>query len=155
MAVEAAFTLVVIGVTLVALYLEVLSPDLLLLGALGVLVVAGVVPLERGLSGFGAPTLLALGSLYAVSAGLRRTGALERAADHLLGGFERLRPVLLRVTTTTAVASAFLNNPPIVAMGIPTIINWAEDHEISPSKLLIPLSYAAIIVAVVPLVWGF
>ncbi len=145
MPLEAAFTLTVIGVTLVGLYLEFLSPDLLLLGALGALIVSDVVPLQRGLSGFGDPTLLALGSLYAVSAGLRNTGALERAADRLLGGFVRLRSVLLRVTTTTAVASAFLNNTPIVAMGIPTIINWAEDRDISPSKLLIPLSYAAIL----------
>ena len=58
---------------------------------------------------------------------------LERAADLLLGGFERLGSVLLRITTTTAVASAFLNNTPIVAMGIPTIINWAEERDISPS----------------------
>ena len=142
---EAVLTLAVIGLTLVGLYREFLSPDLLLLGALGALIAAGVVPLERGLSGFGDPTLLALGSLYAVSAALRRTGVLERAADLLLGGFEGLRSVLLRVTTSTAVASGFLNNTPIVAMGIPTIINWAEDRDVSPSKLLIPLSYAAIL----------
>ncbi|MDX1578483.1 MAG: SLC13 family permease, partial [Gemmatimonadota bacterium] len=74
------------------------------------------------------------------------SGALTRAGELLLGGAAHMRSALLRLTTTSAVASAFLNNTPIVAMGIPTVLSWAREREnVTPSKLLIPLSYASIL----------
>lgn len=77
---------------------------------------------------------------------MRKSGALERAGELLLGSTRHLRAALLRLTTTSAVSSAFLNNTPIVATGIPTVLAWARRREdVTPSKLLIPLSYASIV----------
>jgi len=142
---EIAVILATILVVLVLLVLEVLSPDVLLLGALGFLMAVGIVPLREGLSGFAEPTLLALGSLFVVAAGLRSTGILRKAAELLFGGFEQLRPVLLRLVLASGVSSAFLNNTPIVAMGISSVLSWTKKRSINPSKLLIPLSYASIL----------
>ncbi len=145
MTLEAGLTLGAIVVALVVLAFELLSADLTLMGALAFLIVARVVELEPALAGFANPTLLALGSLFVIAEGLRQAGVLRKAADALVGGTRHLRAILIRLTTTSAVASAFLNNTPIVAMGIPTVISSAESRkDVTPSKLLIPLSYASI-----------
>ena len=138
-------TLAVLVLVLVGLMMEFLAPDIVLMAGLGVLIVGGAVDLETALDGFANPTLLAIGSLYIVAEALRKSGALRRAGELLLGGTRHMKAALLRLTTTSAVASAFLNNTPVVAMGIPTVLAWARERDdITPSKLLIPLSYASI-----------
>jgi di/tricarboxylate transporter len=142
---DIALTLGALVGVLLVLMLEWLAADVALLLALGGLMVAGVVPVDQALSGFASPTLLTLGALYVVAAALRRTGALELGSRALLGQTRRMWVVILRISAPVAVASAFLNNTPIVALGIPAIQSWAREHEVAPSKLLIPLSYASIL----------
>jgi len=149
---DMAVTLGTLLLVLFFLIREALSPDVLLLGALGFLMAMGVVPLEEGLAGFAEPTLLALGSLFVVASGLRSTGVLVKAAELLFGGFERLRSVLLRLVLASGVSSAFLNNTPIVAMGISSVLAWTRERTIPASKLLIPLSYASILGGVCTLI---
>ena len=145
MTVDIGITLGVITLAVILLALELLSPDVLLLGALGILLALGVVPLEEGLAGFSEPTILAIGSLFVVASGLRSTGILRRAAELLFGGFVSLRAVLLRLVLASGISSAFLNNTPIVAMGMSSVLAWTREKEVSASKLLIPLSYASIL----------
>ncbi len=139
-------TLSVLFLAFLALFLDLWSPDAVLLTALAVVTAAGVIELEQALQGFGNSTLLALGSLYVVAAALRESGALDRAGEMVLGsGDQRIRRILLRMCPGVTVYSAFLNNTPIVAMGIPAIRRWSRKNNIPASKLLIPLSYAAIL----------
>jgi len=142
---DAAITLAVVALTIVALAREVLSPDVLLFGALIVLVAAGVLDFEAALRGFSNPVLLTIAGLLVVAAGLKVTGVLEVVTDLVLGTARTLRQALVRLTGTTVVASAFLNNTPIVAMGIPVAIRWSRRRGIAPSRVLIPLSYASIL----------
>ena len=142
---EALLTLAVLALLLAALVMELYSVDMLMMGALTLMVLLGVVELEPALQGFANPTLAALGSLYIVAAGLRESGALDAAARHLLGRERSLRSALARLVPSVTVSSAFLNNTPIVAMAIPTVRVWAREHGLSASKLLMPLSYAAIL----------
>jgi di/tricarboxylate transporter len=143
--IEAAWTLLIIAIALAALVREYMSPDLVTLGALGVLVVTGVVDLESALLGFANPTLLAIASLFVVAAGLRSTGVLDRATQALLGVSSDLGRALFRLTSVTGVGSAFLSNTSVIAMGMPAVVKWARNRGISPSKLLIPLSFASIL----------
>lgn len=152
MSLAAAFTLGVVLVTLLLLAMEWLAPDLVLMAALGVVTAGGVLSPEEALQGFADPTVLAIGSLFVVAAGLRSTGALRRAAAFLLGKTRGFKTVLLRLTSATAVSSGFLNNTPIVAMGIPAVLSWSREHDVAPSKLLIPLSYASILGGVCTLI---
>ena len=142
---ELLLTLGVLVVVFAALMLDLLSADAVLLGGLVIVVLGGVIDLERALKGFGNSTLLALGSLYVVAAGLRETGALDLASSYVLGGKKSTRRLLLRMCPSVTVYSAFLNNTPVVAMGIPAIRGWCRRHGVSPSKLLMPLSFAAIL----------
>jgi len=130
----------------IGLAIDLWSPDAVLLTALAISVLGGVISLEDALLGFGNTTLVALGSLYVVAAALRESGALDRASVFILGKETRsIQRILLRLCPSVSTYSAFLNNTPIVAMGIPAIRSWAKKNHIPVSKLLIPLSYAAIL----------
>ncbi|HKJ03613.1 MAG TPA: SLC13 family permease, partial [Longimicrobiales bacterium] len=152
MSLDAAITLAVVTLTIAALAREVLSPDVLLFGALVVLVAAGVLNFEAALAGFSNPVLLTIAGLLVVAAGLKVTGALEVVTDLVLGSARTLRQALARLTGTTVIASAFLNNTPIVAMGIPVVTRWGRRRGVAPSRLLIPLSYASILGGVCTLI---
>lgn len=132
--------------TIIALASDLWSPDAVLLTAVAIITASGVITLEQAAMGFGNTTLLALGSLYVLAAALRESGALDRASELILGkGTKRVRRILIRLCPSVSVYSAFLNNTPIVAMGIPAIRSWSQKNRIPASKLLIPLSYAAIL----------
>lgn len=145
MTLAAGFTLVVVALMITAIAREILSPDVLLFGALVVLLIAGVIDVDVGLAGFGNPAVATVAALFVVAAGLRATGALEVAARKVLGGTRSLRGALARLTVSTAAFSAFVSNTPIVAMAVPTVNSWAQRNRISPSKFLIPVSYASIL----------
>lgn len=142
---EALLTLAVLVLLFAVLALELYSVDMLMMAALTLMVLLGVVDLERALRGFANPTLAAIGSLYVVAAGLRESGALEVAVQRLLGEERSVRSALARLVPSVSVSSAFLNNTPIVAMAIPAVRTWSREHGFSASKLLMPLSYAAIL----------
>ncbi|MEL7834081.1 SLC13 family permease [Fodinibius sp. Rm-B-1B1-1] len=146
MSIDVLIILIVLVLTFLALAVDLWSPDAILLTALAIVTVSGVISLEDAFLGFGNTTLLALGSLYVVGAALRESGALDRASRFILGEETRsIQRILLRLCPSVSVYSAFLNNTPIVAMGIPAIRSWAQKKGIPVSKLLMPLSYAAIL----------
>lgn len=143
---EIALTFTVLILAFLALAFDVWSPDAVLLTALAIVTAGGVINLDQALQGFGNTTLLALGSLYVLAAALRNSGALEHAGEIILGsGSQNIRKILLRMCPSVTVYSGFLNNTPIVAMGIPTIRHWSRKYNVSASKLLMPLSFAAIL----------
>lgn len=144
MSFELVLTLGVVVLALVALMLDVMSPDAVFVAGLVLVTVGGVIDLETAMQGFGDPTLLALGSLYVVAAALRETGALDAASQFVLGRGKNVRRLLMRMCPSVTLYSAFLNNTPVVAMGIPAIRGWCRRHGVSPSKLLMPLSFASI-----------
>ncbi|MDX1639978.1 MAG: SLC13 family permease, partial [Balneolaceae bacterium] len=141
--------LLILGVLLfvfIGLVIDLWSPDGILLTALAILTISGVLSLEQAFQGFANTTLIALASLYVVSAAMRESGALDRASAFILGRETRkIQRILLRLCPSVSLYSAFLNNTPVVAMGIPAIRRWALKNNIVVSKLLMPLSFAAIL----------
>src|SRR5690606_3606043 len=121
------------------------SADMVLLFALAVLLITGVLTPAEALSGFANPGVMTIAVLYVVAAGLRETGAVQWIARLLLGHPTTLRNAQLRMIMPTSVISAFMNNTAVVAMFIPAIQEWAQRLGISASRLLLPLSYAAIL----------
>lgn len=113
--------------------------------ALAGLVLLGVITPERALAGFANGGVATVALLFLVAAGVRRSGALDSVLHRVLG--RRSSPLLaqLRLMIPTAGVSAFLNNTPVVAMLLPEVRRWAHEHDVAPSQLLLPLSYAAII----------
>jgi len=143
--IEAVLTAIVVGAMIVGLVQERLSPDVLVFGALVLLMLLGVVDQTTALRGFASPTVVTVAALFVLAGAMRRTGALHQISSVVMGSVHRERQALLRLTAVASVSSAFLNNTPIVAMFLPAVLAWCRQHRIAPSKLLIPLSYAAIV----------
>lgn len=140
----AGLSLAVTLAVIVCLVIEVAAPEVLLLGAVTVLMAAGVVTPSEALGGFGSVAVLTIASLLVVAAGVRRTGMLTYAAN-LLFGRRQTREPLLRLMLPAGTLSAFLNNTPIVAMFVPAVIEWCRRNDLAPSRMLMPLSFATIV----------
>lgn len=110
------------------------------------LALSGILTPKEALSGFSNMATLTVGAMFVLSAGLMRTGALENLTIYL-AEFSKGSPrrLLILLGLTVPVASAFINNTPVVAMMVPVIISLSLRFDMSPSKLLIPVSYFAIL----------
>lgn len=127
-----------------ALMADVGRPDLVLLSGLSGLLVSGVVSPQQAFSGFSNAAVLTVGALYVVAGGVQRTDALSVLDRVLFADAARLGPLLARFMVPTAFLSGLINNTPIVAMLTPRLQAWAHAQDVPASKLMIPLSYAAI-----------
>ncbi len=131
-----------------------IAADVVLLGGLTLLMVIpvptedawriGVLSATEALSGLSNPGLVTVGVLFIVVAGLCETGGVDWLGQRLLGRPRTLVRAQLTVMAPVAFLSAFLNNTPVVAMLIPAVNDWAKKLGFSASKLMLPLSYAAI-----------
>ena len=110
---------------------------------LGDAIWGGILPLETGIRGFAHESIVMIGALFVVAAGLRETGAMEQLAHHILGRPTTVARAQMRLMVPVAAMSAIMNNTPIVAMYLPIVSDWARKLQISPSKLFMPLSFAA------------
>ena len=150
---EIALVLAILLGALVLFALEVFSADFVAFAVMALLMVLGLVTPQQGISGFGNSATVTVMAMFVLSAGLYRTGAIDLAARKLarLGGRSELRQLLLVVLTVGPI-SAFLNNTAAVAILIPFALRLARQAGRSPSKLLIPLSYASQLAGVITLV---
>jgi len=115
------------------------------MAATTVLLVAGVIDTGQAFQGFSNPAPIAVAALYVVAAGAAKTGLVDRLPALLGSGASGARVQMARLLVPTAVASAFLNNTPIVAMVAPSVLSWAQRTRRSPSKWLMPVSFASIL----------
>lgn len=120
------------------------SPDLVLMGGLTLLLVSGIVSPAQALAGLANEGMVTVGVLYIVITGFRETGGISWIVQSVLGSPGSLAHAQLKVMAPVAALSAFLNNTPVVAIFIPAIDDWAKRYRLSVSKLMLPLSYAAI-----------
>ena len=146
------FTLAVVLLALAAMVREVAAPDLVLMAAVLSLAVTGILSPAETFAGFANPVVPAIGALFVVSAGLRETGALDLTLGRLLGGARTASQGTARIVAPVMGLSGFLNNAPIVAMMTPGVIEWARRQGLSPSRFLIPLSYASILGSITTLI---
>jgi len=152
MTLQAIITIVTILAVLVALFREVTRPDVIFIVGLVFLMVTGVLNPNQAFSGFANPAVFTVGALFIVAAGIQRTRALGFLDKMVFNDAFSARKVLVRMMASTAGMSSFLNNTPIVAMLIPQVQQWSDRTGIPASKLLIPLSYAAIVGGIVTLI---
>ena len=117
--------------------------DMVFLAAIGILFVTGVLDAKDALSGFSSTSVVVIGVLFVVVAGLTHTGVLQWIVRHLLGQPNSYSKAVIRLMLPVAGLSSFLSNTTVVAMFVGIVKMWSKKLGISPSKLLIPLSYAS------------
>jgi len=131
--------------SVIALAIKNYPADFVFAGVLTIIIIAGIVTPSEALVGFSNEGMLTVGALYVVATGLKETGGVQLIIKKLLNKPNGIRSVQIRIITPIMGMSAFLNNTPIVASFIPALQEWGRKYRIPVSKLLIPLSYAAIL----------
>jgi di/tricarboxylate transporter len=142
---DAWLSLGVVALVVALLALTRYGADLVLTAGVALLLVLGVLSPTEALAGLSNEGMVTVAVLYVVAAGLRETGGIAWIVDGVLGRPRSLPHALLRLMVPVAAVSAFLNNTPVVAMFLPAVTDWARHNRLPLSKLLIPLSYAAIL----------
>jgi di/tricarboxylate transporter len=142
----ALFTLGVVVAMFAAFVREVHPPEVVAICGAALLLGVGVLPIDDLLAVFSNPAPITIGAMFILSGALIRTGALDAVTRNLSTGVEtRPRRVLAGFAGFTAVASAFMNNTPVMVMMMPVAVRLGKVLHVPASKLLIPLSYTAIL----------
>lgn len=145
MSLSAILLLVFLVAALAAFVFELLPVDVTALCLLTALLLSGIVPLDEAFAGFANKGVLAIAGLFVLSHALVRTGYLEIMGHEISRRFGTRRWVGVAVLLgIVAVMSGFLNNTAVVAMTIPLAMDLCRRLGLSPSKVLMPLSFAAI-----------
>ena len=140
---QAWITIVTVLSMFTVLLFTKLRSDLVFLGAMGILFVTGVLDAKEAFSGFSSTSVVIIGVLFVVVAGLTHTGVLQWIVKHLLGQPNSYSKAVVRLMLPVAALSSFLSNTTVVALFVGIVKMWSKKLNISPSKLLIPLSYAS------------
>ncbi|MBQ0025583.1 MAG: SLC13 family permease [Bacteroidales bacterium] len=143
LSVQAWITIATILTIFTLLLVTKLPADFVFLGGISVLFFTGVLDAGEAFSGFCSETVISIGFLFIVVAGLIHTGVLKWIVDHALGNPKTHSRAIAKIMAITASLSAFLNNTVVVALFVNVVKMWSKKLGITPSKLLIPLSYAA------------
>jgi di/tricarboxylate transporter len=105
----------------------------------------GIITPQEAFQGFANPAVVTVGALLVVAEGLRRTGVLDWVGRQLLGSIQTERGAFLRLIGALVTTSTFMLNTAVVAMMAPVVVDWCRRRQISPSRLLLPVSYLAIL----------
>lgn len=142
---EAITTLIILVGMFILFLRETYPTEVVAIGVVGLLLVTGLLPYSDGLAVLSNPAPWTIAAMFVVMGALVRTGSLDRVtrlAESTAKTHPKLAVTLL--LGFAALASAFINNTPIVVIMIPIFVQVAKILKQSASKLLIPLSYAAI-----------
>ena len=140
---QAWITIITVVGMFATLLMTKLRTDVVFLAAIGVLYVTGVLDAKESFSGFSGTSVITVGVLFVVVAGLTHTGVLQFIVRFLLGQPGSYSKAVTRLMLPVAVLSSFLSNTTVVSLFVNIVKIWSKKLGISPSKLLIPLSYAS------------
>ncbi|MBP9151542.1 MAG: SLC13 family permease [Flavobacteriales bacterium] len=150
------FAPILVGVSvlflLLALYSGKIRAEVAFFSVVMFLTVFGVLTPKEAISGFANEQLAVIILLLILSDTIRKTNVMDALFDRLFKNTKTQRSFVARMMLFVAPASAFFNNTPLVAMMMPYVHSWSKRNGISPSKLLIPLSYVTIVGGCVTLV---
>ncbi len=143
---EAVITLAILVLAIVLFISGALAPELTGLLSVGLLIGSGILTPQKALAGFGSPALITLMGLFAVSAALFKSGALDRLRELIAS--ERIRTprrLIALLALVVAPISGVVPNTPVVASLLPVIEAWCHRRRLSPSRVLLPLSFATVL----------
>ena len=140
------FVTILLIATLVLLMTEKLPVDLTAVGIIVALVLPGILTPIEAVSGFASPAVITVGAMFMISQGMIRTGAVGYIGQKVSAWARgNTRLAILVILLIVGVSSAFINNTPVVVLFIPIVLSLSCELDFSPSKFLIPVSYASIL----------
>lgn len=130
---------------LIVLTLTRIGSHFVLMTVLTILSALGILSGSEALAGFSNSGLITVAAMFVVAAGIHGSGGIDLLVNKLLGKPDSVRSAMTRIFAPVILLSGFLNNTPVVATMIPAIHAWSRKINIPVSKLMIPLSYTAIL----------
>jgi di/tricarboxylate transporter len=143
---EIAIVLTILGVAVVLFVMEWVRVDVVALLVLGSLALTGIITPAEALSGFSNPAVVTVWAILILSAALSRTGVAGAIGHRVLGlaGASEVRLIVI-IMLTVGILSGFMNDIGVAALFLPVVIDIARRMKIPPSKLLMPLAFAALL----------
>ena len=137
--------MIIITIMIISFVFEIVPMEVTALGTVGLLLVFNIITIDEAIAGFSNKAVITIGAIFIISKALVKTGFLEVLSHYLykLGGNNKWLTFFI-FFITTAIISGFLNNTAAVAIFIPLALKLCQKFHISPTKILLPLSYAAI-----------
>ena len=143
---DALITVIVLFLSIFLFIKNTIAPELTGLLCVAIFIATGVLTPQKALSGFGSPSLVTLMGLFAVSSALFKSGALDRVREIIASDYIRTsRRFIAFLAFLIAPISGIVPNTPVVASLLPLVESWCERRNISPSKVLLPLSFATLL----------
>ena len=143
---DALITVIVLFLSIILFIRNTIAPELTGLLCVAIFIATGVLTPQKALSGFGSPSLITLMGLFAVSAALFKSGALDRVRELIASdNIKTSRRFIAFLTFLIAPISGIVPNTPVVASLLPLVESWCERRNISPSKVLLPLSFSTLL----------
>jgi di/tricarboxylate transporter len=151
--IEIGFIFSIVGLTIILFSIEKISPDIIALGIIALLVLGGLLPLDRALAGIGSEAFILILGLLVMTAALEKNGVVKMVGDWILrkANYENDRFVYI-IMLATAGLSGLMSNTGATAFFLPIVIGMARDLKTSRSKLLMPLAFASILASSVTLI---
>ena len=145
MSIDLIITFCIIGVGVFLFVKDYFSIDTTSILIMAMFIVAGVLNPEEGFSGFNHPATLTLGCIFVVSGGVFNSGILD-GLSHRIIKLAKIHYLIALVVfcLITAMFSAFINDTAVVALMLPIALTVCRETNISPAKLLMPISFAAL-----------
>jgi len=142
--VEIAFVIALLIIAVILFATEALPIDLVALIVMAALLLTGIISPQEGISGFSNEATVTIAAMFVLSAGLFNTGAVNFIGVALAKvGKVNFWLALITMMIGIGAISAFINNTAAVAIFLPIVLGMAREAKVSPSKLLMPLSYAS------------
>ncbi|MCA1059079.1 SLC13 family permease [Rossellomorea aquimaris] len=150
--IEFYFVSFVVLFMLSCLVLEMGRPEFIIPFTLLLFMITGIVPVKEAIKGFSNEGMLTIGLLFIIAGTIQKSGLVDMLFQRLLEKSFSTKHVLTRILPPISLLSGFINNTPIVIAFTPIIKKWCEENGLSPSKFLIPLSYATILGGTITLI---
>lgn len=149
---QIAYVLGIIGLMIIIMITDKIKTSLVFLIAIALLLVGGSVSLDDTLAGVSNPSIITIFALIVITAGINDNYDLALFFEKIFGKAGHQRTFIWRMGLSVSAISSVMNNTPVVAMMMPYVYKWGRDHKINPSRLLIPLSFSAIVGGVITLI---
>lgn len=145
MVTQIVIVFIVLLFIVLSLYFEWTGPSFTFLIGVSILAVFGILTPKEIMAGFANDQIAVILLLLLIGDVIRKNSAIEKFFDYIFHSCKSYRSFVFRMTLVVSTMSAFFNNTPLVAIMMPYVDSWSRRNNVSPSKLLIPLSYAAIL----------
>lgn len=149
---QAYFVLLIVFILFLVIYKEYLRASIAFMLAVLIFTITGILTPKEVLSGFANESIASIIMLILITTGIRKNFQIELLFDIIFKKARNYRGFLFRMMSQVALLSSMINNTPVVALMTPYVVDWGNRHKISPSKLLIPLSYATIMGGMITLI---